>query len=68
MDPVVPVQNKNISGDPEEPYEVPGADEVIYTDNFSELAKLVKISPGIIVRRRHTDQKQMGLQKEQCAE
>ena len=32
------------------------------------LAKLVKIFPGIIVRRRHTDRKQMGLQKEQYAE
>ena len=31
-------------------------------------AKLVKISPGIIARRHHTDQKQMGLLKEQCAE
>ena len=27
MDPVVSVQNKNFSGDPEEPDEVPGADE-----------------------------------------
>ena len=32
------------------------------------LAKLVKISPGIIARLHHTDQKQMGLLKEQCAE
>ena len=32
------------------------------------LAKLVKIFPGIIVRQHHTDQKQMGLLKEQCAE
>ena len=32
------------------------------------LAKLVKIFPGIIVRRHHTDQEQMGLLKEQCAE
>ena len=31
-------------------------------------AKLVKISPGIIARLHHTDQKQMGLPKEQCAE
>ena len=31
------------------------------------LAKLVKISPGIIARQHHTDQKQMGLLKEQCA-
>ena len=31
-------------------------------------AKLVKISPGIIARRHHIDQKQMGLLKEQCSE
>ena len=32
------------------------------------LAKPVKIFPGIIVRRHHTDRKQMGLLREQCAE
>ena len=32
------------------------------------LAKRVKIFPGIIVRRHHTDRKQMGLLKEQYAE
>ena len=32
------------------------------------LAKPVKIFPGIIVRQHHTDQKQLGLLKEQCAE
>ena len=32
------------------------------------LAKPVKIFPGIIARRHHTDQKQTGLLKEQCAE
>ena len=32
------------------------------------LAKLVKIFPGIIARVHHTDPKQMGLLKEQCAE
>ena len=31
-------------------------------------AKLVKISPGIIARPHHTDQKQTGLLKEKCAE
>ena len=31
-------------------------------------AKLVKISPGIIARLHHTDQKQTGLLREQCAE
>ena len=32
------------------------------------LAKPVKIFPGIIVRRHHIDQRLMGLLKEQCAE
>ena len=32
------------------------------------LAKLVKIFPGIIVRRHHTDRKEMGLLREQYAE
>ena len=32
------------------------------------LEKPVKICPGIIVRQHHTDQKQMGLLREQCAE
>ena len=32
------------------------------------LAKPVKIFPGIIVRQHHTDRKQMGLLREQCAE
>ena len=43
--------------------------KVIYTDNIPwNSAKLVKISLGIIARLHHTDQKQMGLLKEQCAE
>ena len=32
------------------------------------LASLLKNYPGIIVRQRHTDQKQMGLLREQCVE
>ena len=32
------------------------------------LAMLVKIFPGIIIRRHHTDRKQMGLLREQCEE
>ena len=32
------------------------------------LAKPVKIFPGIVARRHHTDQKQIGLLKEQCVE
>ena len=71
MDPVVSVQNKNFSGSTKELVKVLGPDrkpKVIYTVNFGNFAKLVKIFPGIIARRHHTDQKQMGLLKEQCAE
>ena len=32
------------------------------------LARPVMIFPGITVRQHHTDQKQMGLLREQCAE
>ena len=42
--------------------------KVIYTEIPWNSAKPVKISPGIIVRLHHTDRKQMGLLKEQCAE
>ena len=41
--------------------------KVIYTDNSLEFGKALKIFPGIIVRRHHTD-KLMGLLREQCAE
>ena len=42
--------------------------KVIYTDNFLEFGKACEEYPGIIVRQHHTDQKRMGLLKEQCAE
>ena len=42
--------------------------KVIYTVNSLELTVSVKNYPGIIVRQHHTDQKQMGLLKEQFAE
>ena len=42
--------------------------KVIYTDNSWNLAKLVKIYHGIIVRQRRTDRKRMGLLREQCVE
>ena len=42
--------------------------KVTHTDNSYKLANLVKTFPGVIVRQHHTDQKQMGLLKEQCAE
>ena len=69
---ILPVQNKNFSGDPEEPNEVPGSgrgSQKSFTRTIPwHLASLVKNYPGIIVRQHHTDQKQMGLLREQCAE
>ena len=72
MDPVVSVQNKKLLRKPK------GAcnsswSQIGNLKSFTltipwNLAKPVKIFPGIIVRRHHTDQKQMGLLKEQCAE
>ena len=69
---VVHVQNKIFPGDPEELNEVPGADEETkksFTLTIpSNLASLARNYPGIIGCRHHTEQKQMGLQKGQCAE
>ena len=42
--------------------------KVIYTDNSLEFGKACEDLSWDIVRRHHTDQKQMGLQKEQCVE
>ena len=43
--------------------------KVIYTLTIPwNSAKPVKISPGVVARQRHTDQKHMGLLKKQCAE
>ena len=42
--------------------------KVIHTDNSLEFGKACEDFSGIIVRRHHTDQKQMALLKEQCAE
>ena len=49
-------------------FELDRKPKVIYTDKSLEFGKLVNISPGIIARLHHTDQKQMGLLREQCAE
>ena len=72
MDPVVSVQNKNFAGNTKELAKVLGADEETKKSFTLTIpwnsAKLVKISPGIIVRRHHTDRKQMGLLKKQCVE
>ena len=70
MDPCISVQNKNFIRTTEKLAKVPGTREetkshLILTIPWNS-AKLVKISPGIIARLLHADQKQMGLQKEQC--
>ena len=72
MNPGVSVQNKNFTGNSKKLAKVPGT-RVGVLKSFTltipwNSAKLVKISPGIIARLHHTDQKQMGLLKEQCAE
>ena len=71
MRPIVSMQNKNFPGNQKELIkflESTRKPKVIYTNNFWNLPKLVKISPGIIVRPHHTDQKQMGLLRKQCEE
>ena len=72
MDPVASVQNKNLSGNTKELAKVLGAEQGSL-ESFTltipwNLAKLVKIFPGIIVRRHHTDRKQMGLLRKQYSE
>ena len=66
MGPVVSVQIKNFSGDRKELAKVLGADDETKS-HFTlttpwNLASLVRNYHGIIVRRHHTDQKQMGLE------
>ena len=72
MDPIVSVQNKNFAGNTKK-LAKKCLSQIGSLKSFTltipwNLAKLVKICPGITVRQRHTDQKQMGLLKEQCAE
>ena len=72
MDPSVSVQNKNLTGNSKKLAKVFWS-QIGSLKSFTltiqwNLAKLAKIFPGIIVRLHHTDQKQMGLLKEQCAE
>ena len=72
MDPVVSVQDKNFTRNPEKLAKVPGAREETKSHFILIIpwnsAKFVKISPGIIARLHHADRKQMGLLEEQCAE
>ena len=65
------MQNKNFSGDPEEPSEVPGADEETKSHSHRQFPGIWQVLRGIILESlcvRAIDQKQMGLPKEQCAE
>ena len=69
---ILTMQNKDFSGDTEEPNEVPGADEETKSHLHWQFLGIwqnpLKNNPGIIVRQRHTDRKHMGLLREQCAE
>ena len=56
----IPMKTKNFSGNTEELAKVPTIPK--------NLANLVKIFPGIILRQHRTDWKLMGLLREQCAE
>ena len=66
MDPVVSVSKKNFAGNPEQS-PIGSLKSFTLTIPWNS-AKLVKISLGIIARLHHTDQKQMGLLREQSAE
>ena len=72
MDPGVSVQKQNFTKKTREACKSswnPKGNQKSFTLTIPwNSAKLVKISPGIIARLHHTDQKQMGLLKEQCAE
>ena len=72
MDPGVSVQNKNFTRNPEEGCKsswTPRGNQKSLTLTIPwNSAKLVMISPGIIARLHHTDQRLMVLPKEQCAE
>ena len=66
-----PSKTKNFTGDPENlmKFWSRRGNQKSFTLTIPwNLAKPVKIFPGIIVRQHHTDQKQRGLPKEQCAE
>ena len=68
-----PCKNKNFSGNNKKKKKKSSWSPTGILKSFTptipwNLAKPVKISPGIIARLHHTNQKQMGLLKEQCAE
>ena len=72
MDPVASVQNKNFKGNTEElaksSWSRIGSLKSCTLTSLWNLAKPLKIFPGIIVRQHHTDRKQMGLLREQYVE
>ena len=68
MDSSMFVQNKNFTGNSKKLAKVLGARQEAKSHLLWNSADFVKISLGIIARLHHTDQKQMGLLKEQCAE
>ena len=70
---LLPMWNKNFPGDPEEPDEVPGADEETQSHSYWQFPSIWQILwrsflESFIVRRHRTDRKLMGMLREQCAE
>ena len=63
-----PIREKNFSGDPEEPDEVPGADEETKSHLHCQFHGIWQVLRGIILESLYTDQRQMGSPKEQCVE
>ena len=72
MDPVVSVQNKQNLRKPKgackSSWSRIGSLQSFTLTVHWNLARPGKIFPGVIVRQHHTDRKQMGLVREQCAE
>ena len=68
QDSILLVQNKNYPRDPRRTWSEQGNQKSFTQTIPWNLASLARNYPGIIVRQRHTDRKQMDLQKEQRAE
>ena len=71
MDPVVSVQSKYLSGNTKRTFKsswsrIGSLKSITLTVEWN-LARPVKVFAGIIARQRHTDHKQMGMLREQCA-
>ena len=60
VDTIIPVQNKNFLGDPEEPNEVPGADEETKSHLHWQFLGIWQVLRGIILESLYVDTTQIG--------